>query len=426
MKIVKVTLMSATLKKYSPILKNCGLGEQEIKHTVSDMVYYFAREDRIVWALRIKKVEALKKLIERGIVPTRKQTSFLKKHKHYEDESLSMLHITSIRHFISQSVHQFQSVVFGRETYQELINIFEKKEKTYFRNKGLNHRDLPVEGRVICSINEDLCWFDLEARFSQNERLSLNHCGNAAGRSEDTIYSLRERIVKNGKVFWRPHLTFIFNKEKRGLGERKARFNLKPDKKWHIAIVKLLTDRTEIKHLLKSEHFYASENDFVFNDLSEELKETLKYKRPDLMKWHALPEHKDYDKAAKAWIDLTERMNQPQLSKVIIRALYREGEPVNCMPFSSKETSCSLVLEKLLNKDSSALSDCRPSICMNAPEMFFSRLFVEAFFENSKTNAINAFVDIHNAAIEKGSHENDLFFLNSHYPEKNILMKLAC
>ena len=419
------TELKNAYKKYSPILNGCGFSEYESNSTIRTLVRSLKREDRIVWALRIKKVEALTAVLNAGGSLTRKQQAFMNKHPQYHEEKLTPLAIASLTHFTSQDIPSFQKIVFERQGIQELIDLFEAKESEYFKKKGDENRDVQEQGEVICAINENLCWFDLGEPYSRLEALSMHHCGNVQFSTGDTIYSLRERISANGKVLWRPHLTFIYNKERNHLGERKGRFNLKPDVKWHRAITKLLSEKIEIRCLLSSTYHYASENDFVISDLSDELQNTLKHNRPDLMNWTADPERKDYEQAAQAWINLTERKNNTLLSNTIIQSLFQNEEEIDYIPFSSKETSCSLQLARAIKNNSQALSACKPHDRLMNENMFFSRLFIEAFFENSKVEAAEAFTQIYTESLGSLSHSNDLYLLHKHYPEKGVLAAIA-
>ena len=74
-------------------------------------------------------------------------------------------------------------------------------------------------------------WVSLNRSFCEKEKEAMGHCGNAGGRPDDNILSLRD---KNNV----PYLTFIENKGI--LGEMKGRQNDKQVPRYHPAIIELL------------------------------------------------------------------------------------------------------------------------------------------------------------------------------------------
>ena len=83
------------------------------------------------------------------------------------------------------------------------------------------------DGSDFLALENGWKWVMVAEGSSRQEGIAMGHCGNGAGKMGDVLYSLREPVPKKNKLLWRPHLTFICNKNG-FFGEMKGRANSKP------------------------------------------------------------------------------------------------------------------------------------------------------------------------------------------------------
>ena len=107
-------------------------------------------------------------------------------------------------------------------------------------------------------------WVRVAEGYSRQEAVAMGHCGNGAGKADDVLYSLREPIRKKNKQLWRPHLTFICNKN-RFFGEMKGRANSKPSSIYNDFVTQLFM-QNEFRGVKGGG--YLPENNFALSDLS--------------------------------------------------------------------------------------------------------------------------------------------------------------
>lgn len=261
------------------------------------------QQDRIMWLARYLKRDALKSMLKEGEVVTSKQRKFVENFR----DSETVIDDTKkdvLQHFLTQDIPDIHAIEFGSKTYEEIVSELTQAENAYIKRHGSKNRLVEQQGKEIVKVDSKLSWFDLEARYSKKEALALHHCGNSAGSRYDTILSLREKVKdENGETRWMPHCTFILNKETNQLGERKGHFNQKPASHFHYAIVKLLSEYPLILGL-NGEQRYLSENDFMLEDLSAELANSLESTRPDLFLFGLpFPSHPKYKQVANILAD---------------------------------------------------------------------------------------------------------------------------
>jgi hypothetical protein len=125
-------------------------------------------------------------------------------------------------------------------------------------------------------------WVHINRKYCELEAASGGHCGNVAGKLDDTILSLRD---PENKV----HLTFIENKGI--LGEMKGRNNNKPSPKYHAPIIELLKNN---KILTIKGGGYLPKNNFSLDDLAN--KEELLTIKPNLDISNFIPDLPDQEK----------------------------------------------------------------------------------------------------------------------------------
>lgn len=194
----------------------------------------------------------------------------------YEYEDIAFL-LTSVEHFLSMGVPAIDDYVFKDQTPSELISKFDDLEQS---NQSKLKRKPVVgneEAEEFLRLNSNWVWFDLKTAGCREEGGAMGHCGNMHNVNDEnkTILSLREK--KGSK--WLPHLTFIYHKAEKALGEMKGVSNSKPIKKLHKYIVPLLRDE---RIQILSGGGYKFLNNFKLSDLGNDLYTRLKEKKPML------------------------------------------------------------------------------------------------------------------------------------------------
>lgn len=122
-------------------------------------------------------------------------------------------------------------------------------------------------------------WVNLNIPACSYEGAHLEHCGNTYRSDEANLRVLSFRTPTDDPKYFVGRLTFIYNIDTKMIGEAKGRGNSKPASKYHPYIVQLLLNDM-IVGLEQGRH--ATERDFAFADLSDELLEVLIEKKPTL------------------------------------------------------------------------------------------------------------------------------------------------
>lgn len=403
-----MTLSQRMYNKYSPMLTPY-FSEPDMRDILLRVANCFTREDRIIWALRYFKTQGILTRKTNGIPLTKRETRFLSAHHHWIGKKFNILDFQQFSHFLSQPIALIQSIVFRNENMDELKKRLEQAENIFLKKIGDQFRDLKEEGTPICKVSEDLVWFDLGKKSSPELGRSMHDCGNSYGKYSDTIYSLRERIkTDNGEVKWRPHLTFIYNKQTKVLGERKGRFNQKPSSDWHHAIIKLLIERIEIKGLENSTQYYEKENDFTYFDLTQSDLTTLTYGRPDLLELVAEPANENYDTTIASWRKFANRYDPSGITSCIVNA-YREKR-IRLDSAPSRD-----LLKFALAFYKETLDNIKIPIPEKADS--WSKIFIESFAQLPQINACDAFNEVYKGAENGICSDNTLYYLSSYYPD---------
>ena len=188
--------------------------------------------------------------------------------------------LRNLDHYLSLNVPKITNLVFGWQTYPEIIDEFVEIEQDWMdktRNLIPNDPDLK---KILTMDGGKFVWFDLERNYCREEGDAMGHCGNASGNSGQTIFSLREKQLVGQETFWRPAATFIYNKNEKTLGEMKGRGNEKPAPKYHEYILELLEHPNLIAGIVSGG--YKPENNFAMGDLPEAKQKELYQKNPKL------------------------------------------------------------------------------------------------------------------------------------------------
>lgn len=163
-----------------------------------------------------------------------------------------------------------------------------------------------MQGKIVMSFDDaaSTTWNWIDALYCDAESAHMGHCGNRANpHPGDSLLSLRQ--MRGGMRA--PHLTFIYNKNTKTLGEMKGKANEKPNAKYHEFIVQLLIkmpDPINIEYLRGSG--YNAVNNFSLNDLNEQHFKQLVQHNADLVKRQIamsskVDEHQRLDDKHLAW-----------------------------------------------------------------------------------------------------------------------------
>lgn len=131
--------------------------------------------------------------------------------------------------------------------------------------------------KAVMTFPDGMFWAHLDRTSCKIEGEAMGHCGNsAAEKPGDTILSLRAPSDRAG--YSHPALTFILHRNGT-LGEMKGRFNEKPEARYHPHIVALLK-MPLIKGITGGG--YDAARNFSLNDLSTTDREALVREKPEL------------------------------------------------------------------------------------------------------------------------------------------------
>jgi hypothetical protein len=218
--------------------------------------HVFKRQDRIIWALRWRRLAFAEtsifdpKVQERAMGNAAKAVGMpAHEAKRYAD--FFFRNFAEYGHYVSLPAANVQALVWDRQNPKELMDELDRLEQEWqssgahqIIDTSIYHPDpLPdyrPEPRKIIDFHNGWAWYDLNIDACEIEGRAMGHCGNEQNRDEDdTVLSLR-RELSPGKV--RPSVTAVLHKDGY-LGEIKGRANKKPKADYFPYIVRLLKDR---------------------------------------------------------------------------------------------------------------------------------------------------------------------------------------
>jgi len=280
---------------FSPaLIQHVGANESTIKSTITEVKKGLVREDRIVWFLRLFKMNMIAKALNKNKTPEflaysekelKKYNSKAGSNFTYEDfkkiPPFKKL-LSALTHYYSMKIHNVEKYVFSYEMPDEIIEQFEEWEDAHVARFSEDRLIVNRNEGVFLDVGGGWKWFDLNRSFCTEEGEAMGHCGNeqnGKGDANQTVLSLRLKTMVDGKVFWIPHATFIYHKAEKTLGEMKGVDNQKPEDETHNAIVKLLYDD---RILSISGGGWEPHHNFSVNDLDDATKDALLAKKPNL------------------------------------------------------------------------------------------------------------------------------------------------
>jgi hypothetical protein len=229
--------------------------------------------------------------------------------------------LTSIEHYIAQSIPKVDSFVFQYQSPSQLRDQLSEIEDEY--QKQFSHlipadEEEEAEQEVVIEFPDKFRWVNLNKSYCEKEGNAMGHCGNVEGKSRtsDRILSLREPKKVGKNLYWEPHTTFILM-QGGILGEMKGKSNEKPEKKYHKYIIPLLKKKDLIKGM-NSSWGYMPESNFKLSDLTDEEQKQVYESNPllfefaDLLRIKAPKELLDEKQAAMA---ATAEKGMPELTE---------------------------------------------------------------------------------------------------------------
>lgn len=290
-----------------PIVKQGGMTADEADSVATTVRKSLKRNDRIVWWLlkyRMhktwiiysnlnQKISANKELDPGTKAQQRKPITdwFVKINKINPDSPDANSY--SRQHFYSNfslDSETFKHTVSMLDISPEIANVvWDPKDDSFGLEIKLNKAETEwkaAKQQVLKAKPEDkiiidygkTAWMILPRAYCDDEADAMGHCGNSASyRTGERILSYRTKETEDGS--WRPHLTFILDKDG-NLGEMKGRNNNKPDAKYYDVITDLLLNPL-VKGIKGGG--YNPENNFDIWNLSTKQLLSLFDKKPELI-----------------------------------------------------------------------------------------------------------------------------------------------
>ncbi len=192
--------------------------------------------------------------------------------------------LVNFKHFLSYDYKPIEDYV-PTKSYDEVFDDLDNLETEYReKNEDDESRFLKLQegDKILKEYPDGFVWVMLNRAACREEADAMGHCGNVPSqKSGERILSLRRKEVRDDELFYIPYLTFIYNTGSKLLGERKARFNEKPAKRYHPYILDLL--RMDMIQGMEPEGSqYSPENNFQYDDLSVDQREKLFKEKPIL------------------------------------------------------------------------------------------------------------------------------------------------
>lgn len=261
------------------------------------------KSDRVIWFLRYIKATMMDAFAppETNPLPGEKWVATFDPDclKPYAAWGIHSFHTKGfwdkLEHFMSLDCPAIQNMTFGKKPVADVMTTMRAFEKEWGEEqKGRIPADHPnnAKATTIIDFGNGWVWMNLNAAACNEEGRAMGHCGNSPRYdTDDTIVSLRKKIMKGGALHYEPHLTFTMT-EVHELMERKGRANAKPAARYHEMIVALLLKRIGeeggrgdpldyyITGLIRGS--WEPENDFQIADLSPALRTRVLNERPEL------------------------------------------------------------------------------------------------------------------------------------------------
>lgn len=284
-------------KEYKPVYDNDAVifedrlkcMESSFRGRVKTAIEVLKKDNIIVWFLRIVRIMILNNFTEDAVVDKSKWVeecslkSGLKPREFVRQNLLfwSSDLLNSFRHYLLLGAPEIDNYDYGYKTLEQVFDDFRTIERkwneSFKRFVPASHvRDIT---ETLIRFDNGWEWQNLNEDGNKDEARAMSHCATGGHRG-DVNFSLREPVKVHGVSGWKPHLTFIYNKETRFLGERKGFANSKPTEEFHHYIIPLLRHEMVDGMDVNPVNGYKPENNFQLTDLPESEQEALIKEKP--------------------------------------------------------------------------------------------------------------------------------------------------
>ena len=281
--------------QYEDMFKDIGFNpaqfEKIVKADIAWAKKVLKKQDRITWYLKVMRawnsdselVDAKYPKLKDWHDKVRNEMSYIYKYERGGYISAEASIKGALEHFFSLNLHEIESIVFKDQLPRALLEELGAAEDEWKESlEGLiPEEEVYDQDKPIVKVDSNWDWWLLPRNYCTQEGQAMGHCGNQGSRDEDgRVISLRERVKKGGKIFYRPALTFILGSDKL-FGEMKGRGNDKPAEKYFPAIMKLFKTKGIAKGI-KGGGYLPSHN-FQWSDFSDSQKREVLQANPDFI-----------------------------------------------------------------------------------------------------------------------------------------------
>lgn len=265
---------------------NVRILENHVRDMVRNVNHDFVSNNRSVWFLRFYKNAIIDKIL-RDNDNSPEELQYLNREKNklkkFVKEELNLQEVerlfTNMKHYLDMPIQKIKDFKYNDQQPSEVMKHFRELEEDYEEqhledgDRYITDDEIDPKDKIVLKINDTLAWWRLPRNYCRVEQSAMGHCGRGDYGSE--LLSLRSKH-DNGYL---SHLTFEIDSDG-ALHQMKGRYNNKPSRKYHKAIVKLLIDPMVTEIIGGG---YEDENNFKLSDLSPEYFNIIKEKKPELL-----------------------------------------------------------------------------------------------------------------------------------------------
>jgi len=196
-----------------------------------------------------------------------------------EDYTYSLT--SKLKHYMDLDLPEINAIPFEYKRPTALMRLFRLYEVAWENRISDFKRLLPIESphKVFLETSDpDFVWFDTESNTCSYDKEAMGDC--AADSADVHLLSLRERVEREGKEYWLPHIRSSWHVESDGkISQIKGRKNSKVKEEYWPFVLEMLLD-PRIEGIRKGS--YAHERDFNVTWLSDEEQDEIAEVKPEL------------------------------------------------------------------------------------------------------------------------------------------------
>ena len=279
---------------FSPtLIQHLGVDANEIKSYIAKVKSTLKREDRIVWFLRLYKMNLIAKALDTNKTPEFRTYADKELQKYNSKAGSNVSYgelkrlpsssrlLPKLEHYYSMNVHKINEYVFKYQTPKDVVAQFEKWEDEHLAKNSKERHIVERNEQVFLDCGGGWYWLDLGRASCREEADAMGHCGNGGVTDPNiTIISLRKKVQQGKKVFWQPHATAIYYKREKSIEQIKGANNNKPDSSLAPQMFKLFMD-DRVQGFIHGS--YEAKQDFRPDDLPQDMQDTLEQEKPEML-----------------------------------------------------------------------------------------------------------------------------------------------